>query len=63
VGKRTTKEQFFVDSIIKDALSSSLADALVGTNEVPTGLSFGRKTSFVAVELAASPSVIFFWTR
>jgi ABC-type phosphate transport system ATPase subunit len=53
------EKQFFVDNIIKDAELTSLADALVGTDE-GTGLSFEQKKRLsIAVELAASPSVIF----
>jgi ABC-type multidrug transport system ATPase subunit len=53
------EKQFFVDSIIKDAELTSLADALVGTDE-GAGLSFEQKKRLsIAVELAASPSVIF----
>jgi ABC-type multidrug transport system ATPase subunit len=53
------EKQFFVDSIIKDSELTSLADALVGTDE-GAGLSFEQKKRLsIAVELAASPSVIF----
>jgi ABC-type multidrug transport system ATPase subunit len=52
-------KDFFVDQIIKDAELTSLADALVGMDEGP-GLSFEQKKRLsIAVELAASPSVIF----
>jgi ABC-type multidrug transport system ATPase subunit len=53
------EKQFFVDNIIKDAELTSLADALVGT-DAGAGLSFEQKKRLsIAVELAASPSVLF----
>jgi len=51
--------QSFVDDIIKDAELSDLANVLVGTDE-GQGLSFEEKKRLsIAVELAASPSIIF----
>jgi ABC-type multidrug transport system ATPase subunit len=48
-----------VDAILEDVELTSLADALVGTDE-SGGLSFGqRKRLSIAVELAASPSILF----
>jgi ABC-type multidrug transport system ATPase subunit len=53
------EKQYFVDHIIKDAELTPLADALVGTDE-GMGLSFEQKKRLsIAVELAASPSIIF----
>jgi ABC-type multidrug transport system ATPase subunit len=49
----------FVDQIIKDVELSDLADSLVGSGE-GVGLSFEQKKRLsIAVELAASPSVLF----
>lgn len=49
----------FVDRILKDVELSELADSLVGSDE-GVGLSFEQKKRLsIAVELAASPSVLF----
>lgn len=49
----------FVDVVLKDAELDDLADALVGDDE-GSGLSFEQKKRLsIAVELAASPSIIF----
>jgi ABC-type multidrug transport system ATPase subunit len=51
--------QAFVDYIMKEAELSDLSSALVGTDETG-GLSFEQKKRLsIAVELAASPSIIF----
>jgi ABC-type multidrug transport system ATPase subunit len=53
------KVEAFVDQIMADVELSSLADAPVGTEET-FGLSFEQKKRLsIAVELAASPSLIF----
>lgn len=53
------EKQTFVDRIIEDVELTYLALALVGTGE-GSGLSFEQKKRLsIAVELAASPSVIF----
>jgi ABC-type multidrug transport system ATPase subunit len=52
-------KEIFVDSVLKTLELTSLADSLVGTDG-EGGLSFEqRKRVSIAVELAASPSVIF----
>jgi ABC-type multidrug transport system ATPase subunit len=51
--------QPFVDTVLKDVELSGLRDALVGEDE-GGGLSFEQKKRLsIAVELAASPSIIF----
>ena len=51
--------QEYVDVVLKDVELDELADALVGDDE-GSGLSFEQKKRLsIAVELAASPSVIF----
>lgn len=53
------QRKMLVDNILDDVELSSMADALVGTDE-SGGLSFGqRKRLSIAVELAASPSILF----
>jgi ABC-type multidrug transport system ATPase subunit len=57
--KTDEEKQRFVDRTIKDMELTDLADTLVGTDE-GEGLSFEQKKRLsIAVELAASPSVIF----
>ena len=53
------EKEAFVDQVIRDAELTELKDTLVGTDETG-GLSFEQKKRLsIAVELAASPSVIF----
>ena len=56
----TDEERYaFVDQILRDMELSDLANALVGTDD-GIGLSFEQKKRLsIAVELAASPSVLF----
>lgn len=54
------KQCAFVDTVLKALELSDIAENLVGDEEEGTGLSFEqRKRLSIAVELAASPSVIF----
>jgi ABC-type multidrug transport system ATPase subunit len=49
----------YVDQVLEEVELTDLANALVGNDE-STGLSFGQKKRLsIAVELAASPSIIF----
>lgn len=53
------KKELFVDQVIRDVELSNLANALIGSDE-GGGLSFEQKKRLsIAVELAASPSVLF----
>ena len=53
-----TERQTFVDQVISDVELSGLAHAIVGTDE--GGLTFEQKKRLsIAVELAASPSILF----
>lgn len=57
--KSEEDRESFVDGVIKAVELTSLADALVG-NDDGSGLSFEQKKRLsIAVELAASPSIIF----
>lgn len=51
--------RLFADNILQDVELTELADALIGSEDTQ-GLSFEqRKRLSIAVELAASPSIIF----
>lgn len=58
---KTDEEKLaFVDQILEEVELSNLADSLVGFDDGVGGLSFEQKKRLsIAVELAASPSVLF----
>jgi ABC-type multidrug transport system ATPase subunit len=57
--KSDKEKQAFADQVIEHVELTDLADCLVGTSE-DVGLSFEQKKRLsIAVELAASPSIIF----